>query len=342
MKFGIIFGGQSYEHEISIVSAITLKNALKIDFDFIFCRGNGEFYLINPQDMNVKFFKTQGFLKSKQVFIKNNGFFTQKTFGFSKLDVDVFINLIHGGDGEDGKMASLLEFFNIKFIGPSVEACVMSFNKIYTKFLAKNIQVKTLEYNIVYNKNDIKIKPPFIVKPAHLGSSIGICVVKDDKSSEYALDKALEYDDVAIIEPFCRSVKEYNLAGCKVNGEILFSKIEEPKKTEILDFEQKYLRFSDDENKIKEADISCELRDKLKENFIKIYDSGFNNSIIRCDFFVIDNEVYLNEINPIPGSLAYYLFDDFESILERLAKNLVNTRSISIDYKYLEDVNSNK
>ena len=90
------------------------------------------------------------------------------------------------------------------------------------------------------------------------------------------------------------------------------------------------------------ADIDEAMQTKIQESFKKIYDPLFLGSIIRCDFFVVDGEVLLNEINPIPGSMANYLFPDFEGMVERLFKHLPKEQKISVDYQYIHSIQSAK
>ena len=142
------------------------------------------------------------------------------------------------------------------------------------------------------------------------------------------------------IEPFINGVKEYNLAGCFTDKWEL-SIIEEPVKEELLNFDDKYLNFSRDD-KVVEADINDELKEKMRTEFKKVYGTLFKGSLIRCDFFVVDNEVYLNEINPIPGSMANYLFDDFEGVIEKLSSSLYKENKIVIDYSYINEIQSAK
>ena len=143
-----------------------------------------------------------------------------------------------------------------------------------------------------------------------------------------------------MIEPFIEGVLEYNQAGCKTS-EFELSIVEEPNKEEFLDFEKKYLDFSRD-GKVLEADITPELKTAIQESFKKIYGEIFEGSIIRCDFFVVDGEVLLNEINPIPGSMANYLFEEFEDMVIRLSTDLPKEPTIKIDYSYIHSIQSAK
>ncbi|WP_297193016.1 D-alanine--D-alanine ligase [uncultured Campylobacter sp.] len=343
MKFGVLFGGNSYEHEISIVSAVVLKKVFRGDMSFIFCDKDRNFYLIDTDKMNAKTFSSSAYKKEKQLFLKQGGFFEKTVLKEKKIELDVCINLIHGKDGEDGKIAALMEFFDLRYIGPRIEASVISYNKEFTKLYAQKVGVKTLPYTVLKKGYELAstVEFPCILKALRLGSSIGLAVANNKDEFEYAKDLAFEFDNEILIEKFIKDVKEYNLAGCKIKDEMIFSIIEEPKKNELLDFEQKYMSFSSSTS-AKEAEISDELKQKIKDAFVKIYDPCFRGALIRCDFFVIDNEVYLNEINPNPGSLANYLFDDFSVILQRLAECVRNEKHIDIDYAFLHSINGQK
>ncbi len=343
MKIAILFGGSSYEHEISIVSAITMKKVLKnSELVYIFVSSDRKFYQIDTQKINSKLFSSGEYKKSKELTLKNGGFRIDGMFGSKPVEFDVALNLIHGRDGEDGKIASLMEFYNVPFISPRLEASALSYNKLYTKFLAQSLGVKTVEYEYL-SKNDerkVSMAYPVIIKPVRLGSSIGVSIVKDASELDYALDVAFEFDTDVIIEPFIEGVKEFNQAGTYTNTWEL-SIVEEPHKEEFLDFEKKYMDFSRD-SQVLAADISDTLKGKIQESFKKIYEPLFRGSIIRCDFFVVEDEVYLNEINPIPGSMANYLFEDFEGLVERLSTHLPKEQNIAVDYQYIHSIQSAK
>lgn len=387
MNFIVVFGGLSYEHEISIVSAIALKKELSNIAHFIFIDAQNDAYLIPRESMTSKHFSTSAYKKDAQVSFTKGGFLRKGLFK-SEILSGVVINLIHGKSGEDGQIAGLLDFYNIAYIGPRIEACAISFSKELTKSYAKSRGVKVLDYQILKRDSrrdsrefganfsdsgvdlsdssedsqnlgadsqnskqslksrcESKFTFPCIVKPAHLGSSIGIEIAKESDDLPYALDCAFEYDSSVIVEPFIPHIREFNVAGCKVGDEFIFSIIEEVKKDEFFAFEDKYLDFQGGGKK-KAADLSDEISTKIQEIFIAIYENCFEGALIRCDFFMQSvngvDEIYLNEINPIPGSLAYYLFDDFGGVIRALAQNLPKERKIPIKYNYISKIQAQK
>ncbi|KIM05154.1 MAG: D-alanine--D-alanine ligase [Sulfurovum sp. PC08-66] len=343
MTIAVLFGGSSYEHEISIVSAITMKKVFKHNqLKFIFVDSNRAFYAIDTHNMKSKYFASGEYTKAKKLSLDSKGFSFSTFLGSKTFDCDVFLNLIHGRDGEDAKIASLMEFYGLPYISPRIEASVLSYNKLYTKHFAREVGVMTLEYQHLHknDKRELKLELPVIVKPSRLGSSIGVSIVKTQEALDYALDVAFELDSDVIMEPFVEGIKEYNLAGTKTDRWEL-SLIEEPQKEAFLDFDKKYMDFARD-TQVLQASINESLKAKLHESFKRIYDPLFLGSIIRCDFFVVDDNVYLNEINPIPGSMANYLFDDFEMMVERLAQHLPKEKPIAISYQYIHSIQQAK
>jgi D-alanine-D-alanine ligase len=343
LKLAILFGGASFEHEISIVSAVTMKEKLlSFDLSFIFCDQDHRFYLIDSNDMMAKTFASGTYLKMPQLQMGLGGFNRSKMFGTEHYAMPV-LNLIHGGDGEDGTIASLLDFYKIAYIGPRAAASQLSYDKRYTKWLAESLGVKAVDYEVLCatEMREVKTAYPCIIKPARLGSSIGVSIVREESQLDYALDVAFEFDECVIVEPFIEGVKEYNLAGCMIDGEIRFSIVEEPQKNEFLDFDKKYLDFSRT-TAVTEAELDEETVGKLKAAFTKVYTHLFEGALIRCDFFMVNGEVLLNEINPIPGSMGNYLFEDFEGTISALLNNLPVKRAPQVDYKYIHSINAAK
>lgn len=341
-KIALLFGAKSFEHEISIVSAIALKKVLQHEIVYIFCDYDRDFYLIPSDKITSKRFSTGEYKKDIKLVLKKGGFFQKTLLSEKQIAFDYLINVIHGQDGEDGKVASLLDFFEVPYIGPRLEASMISYNKLFTKMYAKELGVSVLPYQVL-DKNaprDIQIKTPFIIKPTRLGSSIGISIIEDGDDVDYALDVAFEFDSQVIIEPFMLGVKEYNLAGYK-SEDFHFSIIEEPQKEQFLDFDKKYLDFSRTK-RVNEAVLDSDESKKLYDAFKKLYEPLFSGAMIRCDFFVYEGEVYINEINPVPGSMANYLFDDFTSHIDRLSKHLPNPAMVLKAYRYINSIQSAK
>lgn len=337
----ILFGGQSYEHEISIVSAISLHKVLTKACEFVFLSPDRRFYRIDLIDMRADHFASGRYRKNPELFLSRGGFEQKTLFGRKPIDADTVISTVHGGDGEDGKLAALFEFYNIAYIGPRLEASVLSFNKHFTKHLAQMARVKTLPYEVVRRGEAITLPYPYILKPLRLGSSIGVSVVKNDEERDYALDVAFEFDTEVLAEPFISGVREYNQAGCRAGETWMLSIIEEPAKKELLDFDQKYLDFART-GKACEADLPPATAEAVREAFKRVYAQGFDGALIRCDFFIIDGEVYLNEVNPVPGSLANYLFENFETTLDSLMAALPQARQIPVSYHYIHSIRSAK
>lgn len=343
MNLSIIFGGISYEHEISIVSTIAMTQKLGKNIKiahFIFLDSNHDFYLIESNNMKSKYFSTLSYKQAKKIEIGMGGFYEIGFLGKKKLlSTGLLLNLIHGGDGEDGVLSGLFDFYKIAYIGPRLEASVLSYNKKLTKFYARECGVETLPYYVLRRNQDCKIpfELPYIIKPTCLGSSIGVYIVEDSAKLSYGLDCAFEFSDEVIIEPFKKGIKEYNLAGIKVKDKFILSLIEEPIKKDLLGFEDKYLDFSRTQE-VKNAEITESLTNKLHEEFKKIYNTIFEGALIRCDFFVSEDKIYLNEINPIPGSMANYLFPNFESVLEKIATSLPRKHGIKINYQYINQI----
>lgn len=343
MQLAILFGGASYEHEISIVSAITVMEKLpSFELSFVFCDQEHTFYLIDRSNMKAKYFASGAYKKAPVLTLTAGGFLQKRRLGSTEHTFPV-LNLVHGADGEDGTIASLLSFFDIAFIGPRTDASVLSFDKRMTKWFAQGRGIRTVAYEELNSSGVRKTKTPMpcIVKPSRLGSSIGVSVVKNESELDYALDVAFEFDDSVIVEPFIAGVKEYNLAGYRGAEGIVYSIVEEPQKQEFLDFDKKYLDFSRS-SEVGAAQIDAALETKLKLAFADIYEGLFEGALIRCDFFVIDGEVYLNEINPIPGSMANYLFADFEGALIDLLGNLPQVRRPRVEYQYIHSINAAK
>jgi len=188
-SFAILFGGVSYEHEISIVSAITLKKVIGQNTVFIFCDANREFYLVDAKDMKASYFSSGRYKKCDKLSLQQGGFYKKTLFQEKKIEFQTMINLIHGKEGEDGTISSLFDFFGIEYIGPRIEGSVISYNKEFTKLYALSRNIEVLDYEVLKSTDARKCSfdYPVIVKPLRLGSSIGLSIAENEKDREGAL-----------------------------------------------------------------------------------------------------------------------------------------------------------
>ena len=242
---------------------------------------------------------------------------------------------MHGLNGEDGTLAGLLKFHKIPLVGAPLFSSSLSMDKDYTKKFLKGIKVETLPY-VSYTKSEYikgdsglvnvenKIGYPLIIKPANLGSSIGISTANNRDELELALKKAFTYDSKVIIERFLTSFDEFNIAVCKMDGDIVLSGIEKPSRSQnILTFDDKYQNYSGNAEREFPAKISTKLQNKIESVSKKIYEEGGFSGIVRLDFIFGEDKIYLNEINTVPGSMAYYLFTDSLKVFSAMLSNLI-------------------
>jgi D-alanine-D-alanine ligase len=276
---------------------------------------------------------------------------SQKRGAFDKAAVfefDVAIPVFHGLYGEDGQVQGLFEYAGIPYAGMRTMASSLLMDKAATKRVLHSADIPMLPYAVIKRPDqgfmiaadeltaimgDLKF--PCIAKPTHLGSSIGIAKVNDIEEVRACLPAIFEYDDTAIIEPFVENLVEYNVAISKAFGEVKLSAIERPKTTdELLDFKQKYLSGSDDKsgNKLGQKssdpvsegmlsltrDINPDLPEDMAANIKKWAHAMFSaidgTGAPRIDFIGNSKtgELWLNEVNPLPGSFGYFLWEAAE------------------------------
>lgn len=323
MKVALIFGGRSLEREISIITAMQTLNALSgtnYIVEPVYMSG-GAFYMGKVDDIKhfVKFNKKE----HKKVFLKE-GAFNECRHGKVKeiFKPDVALLCCHGGEGENGILQGVLQFNDIPYTSCGVLESGICMDKAISKMLFEGIGLDVLPCVVVKKiewKDDKEsclqkihaLDFSLIVKPATMGSSIGISVAKDEQSLEDAIDFAFEFDDKIIVEKLLEGCVEVNCAVMRKNGEIIISETENPTSNgEYLSFEDKYIggKMSGGEHVIP-ADIG-NLNDVVKEYTRTLYDVLSLDGIVRIDYLcdIENGKVYVNEINAIPGSMAFYLF----------------------------------
>ena len=285
-KILVLFGGKSYEHEISLKSVNFIINNLNVDYNLVGIDKSGDWYEVKKEkiDSNWK----NNILKKVDNIIEY-----LKKF-------NIVMPVIHGNDGEDGKLQALFELFNINYVGSSYNSSLISYDKLLTKLILEKYSIPQVPYYI-YNKNiDFNlVEYPVIVKPSKCGSSIGISVCKNKKELKNAIELASKYDKSVLIEKYIENSRELECAIIQDNKKIIVSEIGEILKKEWYSFEEKY------ENKIETviSNIDNEIKNEVKEYSKKVFEILGCKDLSRVDFlYDLDKKkLYFNEINTIPG-----------------------------------------
>lgn len=341
-KIAVFFGGKSCEHDVSVITGVLTLNSLdKNLFEPVpvFISGDGKWYtgkILN----DISVYKTLNLKDLARVtFLAGDGsLYAVKKSGLKKLcEISLAINCLHGVNGEDGTLAGVLKLCGIPSASPDLFASAFSMDKDFTKIVLQGLNVERLPYLRLLRKNyyekketavkmiEKKFSYPVIVKPANAGSSIGISVAAGERELSDALSLAFSYDDKVIIERALKNFREINCAAYRADDKIVVSECEEPVSVnEILTFKDKYLGSKTGAGRRMPADISKTLRDKIRSVTERIYRKADFTGVIRIDYIIYENKVFVNEINTVPGSLAYYLFSDtmkgFSDMLTALVK----------------------
>lgn len=329
-NIAIFFGGQSTEHDISILSALQVLNAInkqKYNIFPIYISKSGKWFysesftcLENLRNFNEK--------KYKEVFIKPADNILYYTKGFFKkvAGIDCALVVMHGKNGEDGVLQGVLEMSNIPYTSSGVTSLAVTLDKSKMKevFLSNNFPiVKHKVITSIEQSSKIELSYPVVVKPNCLGSSIGISLCKNKKELISALDVAFKFDKKVIIEECVKNLIEYNCAAYGFGDKVVVSKIERPlTNSEILSFEEKYVSKGKSKARSKReipAKIEIGLKTQIENLTAKAFKCFDCAGVIRCDFLYDGENLFINEVNSIPGSLAYYLFDKpFSNLIDNL------------------------
>jgi len=330
MRILVLFGGESVEHEISVISANQVMNALKVNYTVVpaYISKDNKIYhkeslldlesYKNISEITKKKNEVRICKKNKKYYLSFKGLKKKKYFDFA-------FPIVHGKGMEDGTLLAYLKFKKIPVISDSLSFYSLAQNKILTKRVLNDLNIRNSNF-IELNKEEKidKIKLPVIVKPNNLGSSIGVVKASDNEELEKALDEAFKYDRKVIVEEFLDNCREYNISVVEKNGEILTSQIEEVvKSSDVLDYSQKYEGGNKIEGMVSSKRVfPAKIKDcfkmEIEEYAKKIYKYFDAKGVIRIDFLCND-KVYVNEINSIPGSYSFYLWKgkmDFVELLD--------------------------
>ena len=360
LKVAVLFVGKSTEHEISIISAIQAIgyiNKEKYDVIPVYMTKNNDFY-VGDSIGNIEEYThiKELIAKSTQVIWVKDGDkvslvrYPMKKFGNNVITtVDVAFPIVHGTNVEDGTLQGYLATMGLPVVGCDVLSSAVGMNKYVMKTVLKDSGIPVLDckcytwkdyedVDALVSKIESAFTYPVIIKPLNLGSSIGIKVAKDRDELLEALDLGFEFSKKILVERAITNLKEIN---CSVLGDYESaeaSECEEPVNSdEILSFEDKYISGSKGgaktggskgmaslKRKIP-ADITSDMRDKIRKMAVEAFIALGCSGVSRIDFMIdMDtNDVYLNEINTIPGSLAFYLWEPLGMKYEHLLDNMI-------------------
>lgn len=300
MNIGIIFGGKSYEHDISIISAFQLKKKIESKYNIHLLYLDLDNNLFIADKLSLNDFKEEKLKKLKKTKFYNSG--------VKGINLDIIVSVMHGENGEDGLVSDICKFYDIKYLGCDSFTGSLCLDKSHTyRYLHNTVNmIESFDYSYEDYLNDVKIPYfPCIIKPRCLGSSIGINVVKKEEELSSKLINSFEYSDYLVIQPYYENIKEYNLA----LNEFDYSNLEcINKKDEIFSFDNKY---SDSFKQMHQSLVNDERYEEFCDIARKVYNLIEAKGIIRIDFFMIEDKIYVNEVNTTPGALAMYLFADF-------------------------------
>ena len=339
LRIGIIFGGESVEHEVSIISAVQAMKHLdeeKYEIIPIYIGKDREWYT-GKLLKNIEIYSDINLLKrySTNVILtnKDDKFVLIKKKGIRRIVdyVDLVLPVVHGTNVEDGTLQGYLELLGIPYVGSNLYSAAIGQDKVFQKQILESSNIPVTKYTWFFDneyKEDEaevlkKIKSigyPVMVKPARLGSSVGISKVKSEKEIKDAIEEAIKYDEKVLIEKVVENLVEVN---CSVLGNYEYqeaSLLEEVMGAdEFLSYRDKYLGGSKKScskgmastNRILPArlddDMTKEVREMSKNVFRVLNASG----VIRIDYLIDkkSKKIYVNETNTIPGSLSFYLWE---------------------------------
>ncbi|MBR6252368.1 MAG: D-alanine--D-alanine ligase [Clostridia bacterium] len=374
-NLGVIFGGVTCEHDVSIVTGLQLiENVDKKKYVVIpiYIHSDGNWYT-GDKLLNANIYKNfeSHLSEVKEAIIPPNkaglvvyekGLFAKEKF----ISLDAVIPTMHGMNGEDGTLQGLLELANIPYSSSGVLGASVGMDKILMKkvFESYNLPILPYVYFIrdewmknseeVIKKIESTLSYPMFVKPSNLGSSIGITKAKNKDGLIQAIEVAISYDSRIVVEKSVENIKEINCSALGYKDDVETSCCEEPISwKDFLTFEDKYLRGGKSSKggaktaptKIANmplgskqsgsmesmdrripADIPDEQTNEIKDLTIKTFKALNSKGVVRIDYIIDkdENKVYLNEINTIPGSMAFYLWKhdgmEYSELIDRLVE----------------------
>lgn len=350
LNIGVLFGGKSVEHEISVITALQAMDNIDQDKyeiipiyitkDLVWYTGG----MLRHIDSFKDFRLIERYANKVNLINKNGRFVLQSVKGLKRevAEIHLAFPIVHGKGVEDGTIQGYLSTLGIPCAGSDVYASAVGQDKIFTKQLFEHNGIPVTKYVWFYDsdyqkdkeelfKKVNKLDYPLIIKPARLGSSIGIEVIRRKEELDNAIEKALKYDERFLIEEYVENKKEYNCAVVGTYDKIQTSVIEEIINEEgICTYQDKYTLETDDNPKIKKiypAPISESLIKEIKNYSKDAFRLLCAKGVLRVDFLydTKKKKIYADEVNVIPAYFSHHLWPD---------KN--------IDYRALMDIMINQ
>lgn len=355
INLAVIFGGKSVEHEVSVISAVQAMASLnkeKYNIIPVYMTKSNEFYT-GQQLFDINSYKNIPELLTnctECILVRSEGKVSlirqkMKKFGSNQIsDIDVVFPIVHGTNVEDGALQGYIQTLDIPYVGCDVLSSAIGMDKYAMKILLKEAGFPVLDCcrfsdfeaeNIdkCLDEVEAKFSYPVIVKPINLGSSVGISKASDRRSLENSIEESFQFADRILVEPAIVKLKEINCAVVGDSEEAEASVCEEPVQCdEILSYNDKYVSGDKSggskgmatlKRKIP-AEITAEQEEFIRKTAVDAFKYLGCCGVTRIDFMIDmeDNKVYLNEINTIPGSLAFYLWEPkgvkYTELLDRL------------------------
>ena len=375
-RVALMFGGKSVEHEVSVISGIQAYLSMdteKYDVIPVYLTKKNEMYVGEKIGKIESYKDINGLLKDSQRVIMMNENdhimltpYPQKLFGKKEeQEIDIVFPVVHGTNVEDGALQGYFKTLGVPFVGCDVTASAIGMDKFVMKTVLKEYDVPVLDAALyvladyadmegLMDKIEAKFGYPVIIKPVNLGSSVGISVAKTRVELANSIDDAFRYSTKILVEHAISSLREINCAVLGDENEAIASECEEPLHTkDILSYEDKYVSnakgsgskgMASVARKIP-ADLSLEKREEVRDLAVRSFKALGCNGVARIDF-MIDEEtgkLYFNEINTIPGSLAFYLWEPigipYKELLDRMIQLAFKRRRTEESLTFTFDTN---
>lgn len=346
LRLGVVFGSRSVEHEVSIITACQMMKSVdrsRYQLVPLYIDKQGRWWT-GERLSNIKTFQNLD-LQNPQEQLSDVTAVEFSPDPTKDHGIDVAIFCLHGGFGEDGTMAGLFELANIPYAAPGVVAAAVAIDKLITKHVAHSAGISIVNYRWFTRQDWAKdaaaqlanlqeLRYPLFVKPASLGSSVGVTRVNTEKTLRDAIELALSFDTRILVEEGAQDCIEVNVAITGTEGMYEVSQTEQPIQTdEFLSYADKYERGGGKKaakgmaslSRRIPAPISPSLSEKIQNAARQMWHLIDGTGVARIDFFANPSteEFYLGEINCPPGSMAFYLWEASGKPYPQLVDDLV-------------------